>query len=615
MSSFGKKTNVLTGRDTIAFWQFPGKVHLFRHCQTMGETMRASRLFVQTLKEVPKEAQIASHILLYRAGMIQKLASGIYNYLPLALRSLRKIERIIREELDKRGCQEVLMPVVQPAELWQESGRWGYYGPELLRFKDRKGGDFCLGPTHEEVITDMVRRTLRSYKQLPWNLYQIQTKFRDEIRPRFGLMRGREFTMKDGYSFDVDEETALKTYRLMYEAYSAIFTRCGLKFKAVDAATGAIGGDKSHEFQVLAASGEDLILSCSKCDYAANEEKARTKRVETTPDPAQFKPLEMVHTPDKKSVEEVATFLGLPVTQFIKSMLYVVDNERVLIMVRGDREVNEAKIQAHLHADKVELAPDPVVEEVTGAAAGFAGPLGLKKKVRIIADFTVSGILNGVTGACKSDYHVVNINIGRDFTPDFIGDFIKVKAGEPCPLCEGTLEEFRGIEVGQIFFLGTKYSEKMNCCFIDAEGKERAAVMGCYGIGVGRTMAAAIEQNHDEHGIIWPMAIAPFETVVLPLQMNKTEVVTAGEDLYAALSDAGIETLLDDRDERAGFKFNDADLIGYPVQVIIGGKLLEKGLVEVKTRRTGEKREMSPAEVVTFVTEFKKKELASSQGT
>ncbi len=570
--------------------------------------MRASRLFVQTLKEVPKEAQIASHILMYRAGMIQKLASGIYNYLPLALRSLRKIERIIREELDKRGCQEVLMPVVQPAELWQESGRWGYYCPELLRFKDRKGGDFCLGPTHEEVITDMVRRNLRSYKQLPWNLYQIQTKFRDEIRPRFGLMRGREFTMKDGYSFDVDEAAALKTYQLMYEAYTTIFRRCGLKFKAVDAATGAIGGDQSHEFQVLAASGEDLILSCTKCDYAANEEKARTKRDEAKNDPASFLPVEEVHTPDKKSVEEVAAFLGLPVERFIKSMIYLVDEAPMLVMGRGDREVNEAKIQAHLRANKVELAPDAVIEEVTGAAVGFAGPCGLKKKTPLLADYAVMGITNAATGACKTDYHVVNLNAGRDFTPDIVGDFIKTKAGEPCPKCDGVLEECRGIEVGQVFYLGTKYSEKMNCRFIDADGKERPAVMGCYGIGVGRTMAAAIEQNHDEHGIIWPLAIAPFEAVVLPLQMNKEEVTAAGERLYRALSDAGIETLLDDRDERAGFKFNDADLIGYPLQVIIGGKSLEKGLVEVKIRKSGERKELPLDEVVPFVLSFKKQQ-------
>ncbi len=576
--------------------------------------MRASRLFAQTLKEVPKEAQIASHILLYRAGMIQKLASGIYNYLPLALRSLRKIENILREELNKRGCQEVEMPVVQPAELWQESGRWNYYGPELLRFKDRKGGDFCLGPTHEEVITDMVRRNLRSYKQLPWNLYQIQTKFRDEIRPRFGLMRGREFTMKDGYSFDVDEEAALRTYKLMYEAYTAIFTRCGLRFKAVDAATGAIGGDQSHEFQVLADSGEDTILSCSQCDYAANEEKARTKVTTAKSDPAQWQPLATVHTPDKKSVEEVAAFLGLPLEHFIKSLVYLVDGEPVLVMVPGDREVNEAKIQAHLRADKVELAPDTLVEEVTGAKVGFAGPVGLKRKIKMVADRGVMGMTNAATGACVTDYHVINLNAERDFIPDVVGDFIKTRKGEPCPKCDGVLEEYRGIEVGQIFFLGTKYSEKMNCRFIDADGKERPAVMGCYGIGVGRTMSAAIEQNHDEHGIIWPMAIAPYEAIVLPLQMNKKEVVEAGEQIYVSLQAAGVETVLDDRDERAGFKFNDADLIGYPVQVIIGGKSLEKGVAEVKIRKSGEKKDVPVADVVDFVSEFKKKALSALSG-
>ncbi len=575
--------------------------------------MKASQLFVQTLKEVPKEAQIASHILSYRAGLIQKLGSGIYNYLPLALRSVRKIETIIREELNKRSCQEVLMPMVLPAELWQESGRWFYMGPEMLRFKDRKGADYVLGPTHEEIITDMVRKNLRSYKQLPWNLYQVQGKFRDEIRPRFGLMRGREFIMKDGYSFDVDEEQSLKNYQLMYEAYCAIFKRCGLKFKAVDAATGAIGGDKSHEFQVLADSGEDLILSCSKCEYAANEEKAATRREEKKSDPATFKALQEVHTPDKKSVEEVAQFLNLPAESFIKSMIYLVDEEPLLVMVRGDREVNESKLQAYFKANKVELASDALVEEITGAAVGFAGPYGLKKKIKTVADYTITGIANMATGACKTDYHVVNLNMGRDFTPDILGDFVKTKAGEACPKCDGVLEECRGIEVGQVFYLGIKYSSKMNCNFIDKDGSEKPAVMGCYGIGVGRTMAAAIEQNHDEQGIIWPMAIAPFEAVVLPLQMNKPEVIEAGEKLYRELTAAGIETILDDRDERAGFKFNDADLLGYPVQVVIGGKSLEKGVVEVKIRKTGEKKELPLADVAPFVAAFKKDEITDEK--
>jgi len=560
------------------------------------------------LKEVPKEAVIESHRLLYRAGMIQKLASGIYNYLPLALRSIRKLENIIREELNKRGCQEVLMPSVQPSELWIESGRWNYYGPELLRIKDRKGGDFCLGPTHEEVITDMVRKNLRSYKQLPYNLYQFQGKFRDEIRPRFGLMRGREFIMKDGYSFDINEEKAKESYKKMYEAYNAIFTRCGLKFKPVDAATGAIGGDMSHEFQVLADAGEDLILSCNKCGYAANLEKARTK-IEKVNENKDVADLKEVHTPSMKAVEDVASFMNKVPSDFIKSMIFLVDGEPVLVMVPGDREVNEAKIQAFFKADSVTLASDAVIEEVTGAVTGFAGPVGLKKKIKTALDNNLAGRINMTAGANKTDYHLENINEGRDFTADVKGDFVVVRAGEKCPECDGILEECRGIEVGQVFYLGTKYSQKMNCSFVDEAGKSTVAVMGCYGIGVGRTVQAAIEQNHDEHGIIWPMALAPYEAVVLPLQMNKESVVKASFDMYEKLLLAGIETVIDDRDERAGFKFNDADLIGYPVQIAFGQKSLENGVAEVKIRKTGEKTEVKLDEVVEFVKKFKNSEL------
>lgn len=570
--------------------------------------MKVSQIFFQTLKEVPKEAVIESHRLLYRAGMIQKLASGIYNYLPLALRSIRKLENIIREELNKRGCQEVLMPTVQPSELWMESGRWNYYGPELLRIKDRKGGDFCLGPTHEEVITDMVRKNLRSYKQLPYNLYQFQGKFRDEIRPRFGLMRGREFIMKDGYSFDINEEKAKESYWKMYEAYNSIFSRCGLKFKPVDAATGAIGGDMSHEFQVLADAGEDLILSCNKCGYAANLEKARTKVVPVS-DSKEIKSLNEVHTPSMKAVEDVAKFMNRPVTDFIKSMIFLVDNEPVLVMVPGDREVNEAKIQAYFKADSVALASDAVIEEVTGAVTGFAGPVGLKKKIKTALDNNLTGRINLVAGANKTDHHLENINENRDFAADVRGDFVIVKTGERCPECDGTLEECRGIEVGQVFYLGTKYSQKMNCSFVDEAGKSTVAVMGCFGIGVGRTVQAAIEQNHDEQGIIWPMALAPYEAVVLPLQMNKDTVVKASFDMYGSLLEAGIEAVIDDRDERAGFKFNDADLIGYPVQIAFGQKSLDNGVAEVKIRKTGEKIEVKLEEVVNFVMNFKEKEL------
>ncbi|MGI6395104.1 MAG: proline--tRNA ligase [bacterium] len=570
--------------------------------------MKVSQIFFQTLKEVPKEAQIESHRLLYRAGMIQKLASGIYNYLPLILRSIRKLEDIVREELNKRGCQEVLMPAVQPSDLWEESGRWTYYGPELLRFKDRRGGDFCLGPTHEEVITDMVRKNLRSYKQLPYNLYQFQSKFRDEIRPRFGLMRGREFIMKDGYSFDINEEKAKESYELMFEAYNEIFKRCGLKFRAVDAATGAIGGDMSHEFQVLAESGEDLILNCDRCSYAANLEKATSKLIVSADDSLALE-LKEVSTPDKKAVEDVAAFLNKKPENFIKSMIYLVDEEPVLVMVPGDREVNESKIQAFFKANSVALATDEVIMKVTGAETGFAGPVKLKEKIKIVADRLFEGKKNLVSGANKTDYHLENVNFIRDFTPDETGDFVVTRKGEKCPDCGGTLQECRGIEVGQVFYLGTKYSESMNCNFVDESGKSQTAVMGCYGLGVGRTVQAAIEQNHDEYGIKWPMALAPYEAIVLPLQINMPEVVKVATDTYKKLLAAGVEVVIDDRDERAGFKFNDADLIGYPLQIIFGGKSVEAGVAEVKIRKTGEKIKVNIEEVIEFIVNYKNKEL------
>ena len=566
--------------------------------------MRISQLFYQTLKEVPREAQIPSHQLMFRAGMIQQLASGIYNYLPLAYKSIRKLETIIREELEKKGCQEVLLPYVQPSELWEESGRWGYYGPELLRFKDRKGGDFCLGPTHEEVITDMVRRNLKSYRQLPWNIFQIQTKFRDEVRPRFGLMRGREFIMKDGYSFDTDEKSSKVTYQKMYDAYTVIFNRCGLRFRAVDAATGNIGGDMSHEFQVLAQSGEDLILSCDNCDYAANVEKAVTPRSQGNPDTASYADFEKVLTPNSKTIEEISAFLKMETTQFVKSILYRIDDEPVLVLIRGDLDINESKLQTLTGANSVELADDGTVLEITGASTGYAGPVGLKKQVKIVADYSVTQGENFVSGANEDDHHLKNINYGRDYKADLLGDITFATAGDSCPHCEGKLEEHRGIEVGQVFYLGTKYSKAMSCTYLDKDGKDQLAVMGCYGIGVGRTVAAAIEQHHDENGIIWPAALAPFEAVVLPLQMNKDEVVATGEDLYSKLKDAGIDAALDDREERAGFKFKDADLVGYPLQIVIGARSLENGEVEVKIRKTGEKKNLPLAEVVTFVQEY-----------
>jgi prolyl-tRNA synthetase len=574
--------------------------------------MRISQLFYQTMKEVPREAQVPSHQLMFRAGMIQQLASGIYNYLPLAKKSLSKIETIIREELEKKGCQEVLLPIVQPAELWEESGRWGYYGPELLRFKDRKNGDFCLGPTHEEVMTNMVSKFLKSYKQLPWNLFQVQTKFRDEVRPRFGLMRGREFIMKDGYSFDVDEEASKVMYWKMYDAYTTIFKRCGLSFRAVDAATGNIGGDMSHEFQVLAQSGEDLILSCGSCDYAANAEKAVTLRTAVELPSEGMEALEDVHTPDCKTIEEISAFLKKDGSEFIKSIVYIVDEEPVLVLIRGDLDINESKLQTVLSANGVVLADDAAVLEVSGAGTGFAGPVGLKKKVRIVADFSVSEKQNMVSGANKNETHSLNVNYGRDYKADILGDLSFAQPGDRCPECDGSLEAHRGIEVGQVFYLGTKYSKAMDCNYLDKDGKSHPAVMGCYGIGVGRTMASAIEQNHDDDGMIWPAAIAPFEVVILPLQMNKEEVVQAGTDLYDSLKEAGVDVLLDDRDERAGFKFKDADLIGYPLQIIIGARSLDAGELELKIRKTGEKKNIPLKDINSFVENFLKEEKALS---
>ena len=568
--------------------------------------MRLSKYFLTTFKEAPKEAEVISHILMIRAGMIQKLAAGIYNYLPLAQRSIAKIEKIIREELDKRGLQECLMPAVQPAELWQESGRWGYYGPELLRFKDRKNADYCLGPTHEEVITDMVRRNLKSYRQLPWNIYQIQTKFRDEVRPRFGLMRGREFIMKDAYSFDVDEEASIKSYYLMYDAYTAIFKRCGLKFKAVDASTGAIGGELSHEFQVLADSGEDTILSCSKCDYAANVEKAVSDRVLAAPDRSNLETMKEVSTPGQKTIEEISAFLGKGPEHFIKTLIYMVDDAPVAVLVPGEQDANEAKIQGALHANSVVAADEETVKRVTGAEVGFAGPVGLKEKIKIVADKQIYGRVNLICGANKTDFHLTGIDPERDFKADLVADITFAKVGEKCPHCDGVLEQYRGIEVGQVFHLGTKYSKPMHCIFLDKNGKESTAVMGCYGIGVTRTLAAFIEQNHDDKGIIWSPAVAPFEVEVIPLQSNNEKVCSVAEDIYNKLSDLGIDVLIDDRDERAGFKMNDADLIGFPVQVQVGARSVENGQLEIKARRTGEKVLVDIDKAVSYVQELLK---------
>jgi prolyl-tRNA synthetase len=553
--------------------------------------MRLSQYLFATLKETPADAEVVSHQLLLRAGMVRRVAAGIYNYLPLGLRSLRKVERIIREEMDRAGALELLMPMVVPAELWMESGRWEKYGKELLRFRDRKDAEFCLGPTHEEVITDIVRREVHSYRQLPLNLYQIQGKFRDEIRPRFGLMRGREFIMKDAYSFDLDEAGADIAYEKMYQAYRRIFERCGLKFRAVEADTGSIGGTSSHEFMVLASSGEDAIVSCDSCEYAANVEKAEIRSADTRPAPP-AQALEKVLTPARKSVEEVAQFLKTAPDRLVKTLLLQTDQgEQVAVLLRGDRELNTIKLCRLLGCNAVELLPEEVVLAVTGGPTGFSGPIGLP--LRLLADVEVRGMSDFIVGANEKDMHYTGVNLGRDLNLTTYADLRQAVAGDPCPRCAGALESWRGIEVGHVFKLGTKYSQALKATVLDDQGKERVVFMGCYGIGVGRTMAAAVEQNNDQHGIIWPMPIAPFQVLVTTVNPKEDDVRLAAERLYEELQGLAIEVLLDDRDERPGSKFKDADLIGIPLRVTVGSRGLKEGALELQLRSSGE-RSMLP---------------------
>jgi prolyl-tRNA synthetase len=569
--------------------------------------MRYSRYFVPTLKETPADAETASHRLMLRAGLIRKLTSGIYTYLPAGLRSIKKVENIIREEMNRSGAVELLMPAVQPAELWLESGRWDYYGRELLRFKDRHDRNACLGPTHEEVITDLARREIRSYRQMPITLYQIQNKFRDEIRPRFGIMRCREFLMKDAYSFDTGEEGAEESYNVMYETYNKIFNRCGLRFRAVEADTGSIGGSFSHEFMVLADTGEDQIVSCLQCDYAANLEKAEVTPLDSG-DVAghdDLQPLEEVITPGKKSVEEVTEFLSVPPDRLLKTLIFSTQDEILAALVRGDHDINETKLKNLLGVVELELAGPQLVTQTTGAPMGFAGPLGLK--VRIVADNAVMGMKNFIAGGNREDVHLKNVNIDRDFKVDFFGDLRFITPEDRCPRCGSGIKFGRGIEVGHVFKLGTKYSKAMGASFLDEHGVERDIVMGCYGIGVGRTLAAAIEQNHDRNGIIFPISIAPFEAVILPLQVNEQEVADAAEKIYIQLLEKGIDVLLDDRDLRAGFKFNDADLLGIPLRITIGSQNIKKGDIELKLRSETESLFISLGDSVSIILDKIKK--------
>jgi len=557
--------------------------------------MRYSQMLIPTLREAPSDAEVVSHMLMMRAGYIRKLASGVYTLLPLCLRVITKIENIVREEMEASGAQELLLPIVMPAEIWQETGRWSVYGKELLRFKDRHERDFVIGPTHEEAITDLVRNEIKSYRDLPKNLFQIQTKFRDEVRPRFGLMRSREFIMKDGYSFDRDSEAAKETYKKMYDAYKRIFTRCGLSFRPVEAMTGTIGGSMSHEFQVLAASGEDEIVSCTKCEYAANVEKAEIRNIgQRSKVKGERGKYQKVSTPGKKSVEEVCSFLSVKPNQIIKTLILETDHGPVAGLVRGDHALKEAKLKEVIGCEWCHLAEEESVQRITGAPSGFSGPIGLT--IPVYADHEVAAMEDFVIGANENDAHYVNVNLG-DLKIAKYADIRRAVNGDPCPRCDGMMDEYRGIEVGQVFYLGTKYSNTMRATYIDEAGKENLIEMGCYGIGIGRTAAAAIEQNHDERGICWPLPVAPFAAEVIPLSAKGEEVEVA-EKIYQDLNRAGVETLIDDRDLRAGVKFADADLIGIPYHVVVGAKGLRFGHVEIKERRTGNVSKVKPDEVV-----------------
>ena len=565
--------------------------------------MLASKLYSPTLRELPSDAVVMSHKYMLKAGMMRKIANGTYAYLPLAFRSIQKIENIIRTEINKTGAQEILMPIIQPAEIWQATGRWNVYGEEMFKLKDRHGRDYCLAPTHEEMVTTLIQMDTNSYKKLPVSVYQIQNKYRDEKRPRFGLMRSREFIMKDGYTFDADEEGLDKQYKLMYDAYTRIFTRCGLTFRPVIADSGAIGGSGSHEFEVLADSGEADIVYCENCDFAANIEAVDPLTVKC--DIHNDKEKELVETPGQHTIEMVCDFLHAPVAQSVKAVVYNVDGLVVLAMVRGDHEVNETKIQHIYNAINVDMASDEDLKKV-GLTAGYISPIGLKrtKDFDILVDPTVMEMQDACCGANEKDKHYIHVNPARDFTDVRVETIRQIQEGDVCPHCGGKIVRCRGIEVGQVFKLGTKYSEALHATFLDNQGKSHPFVMGCYGIGVTRTVAASIEQNHDDDGIIWPVAIAPYEVVIVPANNKSEEVMAAARKLYEDMEDGRDEVVLDDRNERAGIKFKDADLIGYPVRVTIGKKWQQSGCVEIKIRRSGEVVEVPLEEAKAKVQEI-----------
>ncbi|KPL20017.1 MAG: prolyl-tRNA synthetase [candidate division Zixibacteria bacterium SM23_81] len=567
--------------------------------------MRWTETFIPTHKEDPTEAEVISHKLMVRAGLMRKLTSGVYTYLPLGLRAIKKVEQIVREEMNRAGALELLMPILHPGELWQESGRWDLYGKELMKVTDRHQRNFALGPTHEEVITDLLRNHIRSYRRLPLTFYQIQTKFRDEIRPRFGVMRAREFVMKDAYSFHENEASLDKTYQRMYEAYARIFQRCGLSTAPVQADSGVIGGDVTHEFMVLADNGESEILSC-ECGYAATREGARSL-IPPYSIEEKAKPLEKVNTPGAHTVEQVTEFLNVDAKRLIKTILYRCDDRVVAVLIRGDRDINEAKVRRSRECAKLEMATPEEILKVSGAPVGFTGPVGLKG-VELISDKSLQGLVNVVVGANEDQAHLINTNFPRDFAIDSFESLHMAQAGDLCPACGKPLTSRRGIEVGQIFKLGTKYSTSMRATFLDQDGRELPFIMGCYGIGITRTVAAAIEQYHDEGGIIWPITIAPYQLLILPLNVDDEKTIATAEQLYETLSEAGLEILMDDRDERAGFKFKDADLIGIPLRLTVGEKSLEEGKVELKLRRDDQVLKIDQDKAVAHVVKLIHKE-------
>jgi prolyl-tRNA synthetase len=565
--------------------------------------MRWSKALIPTRKEDPSDAETTSHKLMLRSGCIRKLTSGVYSYLPLGRRALLKVEAIVREEMDAVGCQEVLMPVLNPAELWRETGRWDVYGKELWRVRDRNSREFALGPTHEEVVTDIVRNEVHSYKELPFTVYQIQTKFRDELRPRFGIVRSREFLMKDAYSFHRDEESLDETYNSMCDAYTRIFERCSLTFRPVEAATGAIGGSHSHEFMVLSDTGESEIIVC-ECGYAATDERAEGAVDPPSCDEAPGV-MERVETPEMKTIEEVSEFLGIDPAKLVKTIIYEADGRPVAALVRGDREINEAKLSMALGADLVVPAPPEVIEKLSGAPVGFAGPVGLEG-VDVIADHTIEPLVNVVVGGNAQDVHLKNVKPGRDFKVTAFHDIVLVRKGDRCARCGSELNSFRGIEVSQTFKLGTKYSVSMNATFLDEDGVAKPFIMGCYGLGVSRTVAAIIEQHNDKDGITWPLSVAPFAVEILVVSMKSEECTTLGDRLYADLKAAGVDVLYDDRHDSAGVKFKDADLVGMPLRITIGDRGLKSGVVEARVRKTGEVTELPVDDAVQGILQMLK---------